>query len=196
MTARFAAAAVLALASGCSALPPPAPADDWPVRRAALQALDWWTLDGRIAVAVGDDGFSGGLDWSQAGERAEIAFSGPLGGGAFDVEVEGDRLTLRAGGETLSGDDARTYIAERFGREGSLPIREMRYWLVGVPAPGAPHKETLSGERRLASLAQSGWQVRYDRYQAAGLHALPARIEMTTQGVRLRVAISHWSLPP
>jgi len=72
----------------------------------------------------------------------------------------------------------------------------MRYWLVGAPAPGAPHAETLADDSRLAGLSQSGWQVRYDRYQPVGAIALPARMEMTTAGLRLRVAISDWRLPP
>jgi len=193
---RIAAAAVLVLASGCTALPPPAPADDWPVRRAALQALDRWTLDGRIAVAAGAEGFSGGIEWAQAGERADIAFSGPLGSNSFEVHVDGERLTLRGDGESYSDDEARTFIAERFGTGGMLPVGEMRYWLVGAPAPGTPHQETLAADRRLAGLTQSGWQVRYDRYQSAGSLALPARMEMTTPGLRLRVVVSDWRLPP
>jgi outer membrane lipoprotein LolB len=72
----------------------------------------------------------------------------------------------------------------------------MRYWLVGTPAPGAPHEETLGDDRRLARLSQSGWQVRYDRYASVGDVALPARMEMTTEGLRLRVVVSDWRLPP
>ena len=59
-----------------------------------------------------------------------------------------------------------------------------------------PHEETLGADRRLASLSQSGWQVRYDRYQPVGALALPARMEMTTPGLRLRVVVSDWQLSP
>jgi outer membrane lipoprotein LolB len=72
----------------------------------------------------------------------------------------------------------------------------MRYWLVGVPAPSAAHEETLGVDQRLASLEQSGWQVRYDRYVAVGALALPERIEMTTEGLRVRVVVSDWQLSP
>ena len=49
------------------------------------------------------------------------------------------------------------------------------------------------GSRRLS---QSGWQVRYDRYEPVGELALPARMELTTAGLRLRVVVSDWRLPP
>lgn len=196
MNFRIAAVAVLVFAGGCATLPPPsAPAEDWPSRRAALQALDTWTLDGRIAVAAGDDGFSGGFDWSQQGGSAEIALSGPLGGG-IQMHVEGEALTVNLRGETYSGDDARRLVEERIGRGRALPVAEMRYWLVGAPAPGSGYAESIGEDHRLASLRQSGWQVRYERYEAVGTLALPARIEMTADSLRLRVVVSDWRLPP
>lgn len=195
MKARAAALAVLLFAGGCATLPPAAPGDDWPARRAALQALDAWALDGRIAVAAGENGFSGGFDWVQQGERADVTLSGPLGGAGLDIHVEGDALTVSLRGETYSGDDARRLIEERIGPGRELPVAEMRYWLVGAPAPDRPHEETLGEDKRLASLAQSGWQVRFERYDTVGNLALPVRVEMTAEGLRLRVAVSNWRLP-
>jgi outer membrane lipoprotein LolB len=194
---RLAAAAVLLCAGGCATLPPAAPSPDtWPARRAALQALAAWTLDGRIAVAAGEDGFSGGFDWTQSGERADIAVSGPLGTAGFEIHVDGSRLTLTGREGEYSDEDARVLMADRFGNGKLLPVVEMRYWLVGAPAPGSDYEESLGADQRLATLLQSGWQVRYERYDAVGGLALPARVEMTTEGLRLRVAVSRWTLPP
>ncbi len=195
MKARLAGVAALLFAGGCATLPPPAPTDDWPVRRMALQALDAWTLDGRIAVAAGENGFTGGFDWAQRGDRADVTLSGPLGGAGLEIHLAGDVLDVSVGGETYSGDDARRLIEERIGPGRVLPVAEMRYWLVGAPAPGQPHEETLGEDRRLASLSQSGWQVHYGRYDAVGRLVLPLRVEMATEGLRLRVAVSNWRLP-
>jgi outer membrane lipoprotein LolB len=193
---RFAVAAVLLLAGGCATLPPAGDAGDWPLRREALQALDRWSLDGRIAVATGEDGFSGGFDWVQAGERADIELSGPMGGSAMNIRVEGDRAAVSIGGKGAGTEDAAALLARYFGPDRDLPAGQMRYWLLGVPAPHAPAEETLGDDRRLATLAQSGWQVRFDRYEAVGSLALPARLEMTTEGLRLRVVVSQWRVPP
>jgi outer membrane lipoprotein LolB len=72
----------------------------------------------------------------------------------------------------------------------------MRYWLVGAPAPGMQHEESLGADRRLAGLSQSGWQVRYDRYRPVGDLVLPARMELTTAGLRLRVVVTDWRVEP
>lgn len=162
-----------------------------------LQALDGWNLDGRVAVAAGDDGFSGGLNWEQRGEKAEITLRGPIGGAAILIQVDGvQTIVTDDRGVTYDGEEARRFIRQNLGPESPLPIAEMRYWLVGVPAPGSPHDETLDDDRRLSALTQSGWQIRYDRYGTVGVLTLPARIDMTTEGLRLRVAVSDWRLAP
>jgi outer membrane lipoprotein LolB len=195
VTPRLAALAAFALVGGCATVLPPAGPGDWPDRRAELQALDAWTLEGRVAVAAGDDGFSGGFDWSQAGETAEVELSGPMGG-SLRIRIEGDHGFTTIGGADSNVDDARKQLARYFGPDRQLPASEMRYWLVGAPAPGSPHEETLGEDQRLASLEQSGWRVRYDRYEAIGALALPSRMEMTTEGLRLRVVVSDWRFPP
>jgi outer membrane lipoprotein LolB len=193
---RTAALAVLLLAAGCATVPPPAPEGEWPSRRATLQSLGAWALKGRVAVAAGDDGFSGGFHWKQRGADADIEISGPMGGSALTIRVVGDKQvqSIRSSGEEAA--DAEAYLARYFGPGRSLPVAEMHYWLVGAPAPAAPHAETLGADQRLASLEQSGWKVRYDRYATVGELALPDRIEMTTEGLRLRVVVSDWQLPP
>ncbi len=196
MTARIAAAAMLSLLAGCATLPPPESETEWPARREALQALDAWMLAGRIAVAAGEDGFSGGLRWAQARDHADIAVSGPMGGKGLSIRVEGGRAAVVVDGQPLAEAESERLLARYFGEGRPLPVAEMRYWVIGVPAPGLPADETLGEDRRLASLAQAGWQVRYDRYETVGALALPSRIEMTTEGLRLRFVASDWELPP
>jgi len=196
VTARFEVAAALLLAGGCATLPPAGDAGDWPARREALQALDRWSLDGRIAVAAGEDGFSGGFDWVQMGERADVGLSGPMGGSAMNIRVDGDRAVVADGSQGAGAEDAEALLARYFGPDRTLPAGQMRYWLLGVPAPHAPAEETLGDDLRLAKLAQSGWQVRFDRYEAVGALVLPARLEMTTGDLRLRVVVSQWRVLP
>lgn len=195
MIRRAAACGVLLLTGGCATLPPASDERDWPERRAELQALQNWTLDGRVAVATAAEGFSGGLAWRQDGAQAEIDLRGPLGGAALSIRLDGTWMTVTDGsGASIAGEAARAYIASEIG--APLPVAELRYWLVGVPAPGLPHQETIGADGRLARLEQAGWQLRYARYATVGVFVLPARIEVESGTARLRLVVSSWRLPP
>jgi len=192
---RAAVCAALLLLSGCATLPEPAPAGGWESAKARLQALEHWTLDGRVAVAASGEGFSGGLSWKQAGVRAEVELRGPVGGPVLAIRVDGDRFSVTdPQGETFDGERAKALVAERVGSD--LPISELRYWLIGVPAPGTSFEETLGADARLATLDQAGWHIRYDRYRSAGDLVLPAKLDITQGALRLRVAVSDWHLVP
>jgi len=192
---RAAACSVLMLAAGCATLPPAGETEDWPARRAELQSLQTWTLNGRVAVSTAADGFSGGLAWRQDGARAQIELRGPLGGMALSIRLDGTAMTVTDGsGDSIAGEAAHDFVAAEIG--APLPVAELRYWLIGVPAPGLPHRENVGADGRLAGLEQAGWQLHYARYETVGGLALPARIEIESTAARLRLVVSSWSLVP
>lgn len=195
MNRRLAVCAFALLATGCATLPEPASVGDWPTRRNELQSLNRWTFSGRMAVAAGSEGFSGSLTWRQQGAQASIELRGPMGGRAIRIHVQGETVSVTDGsGTTIDGADARHLVHEYIGAD--LPAAELRYWLVGVPAPGSPHAETLGDDQRLARLDQGGWRIGYAGYRAAGGLVLPSRMEITTAGLRLRIAVAEWRLVP
>lgn len=195
MNIRLAACAFALLATGCATLPEAGSAANWPQRRTALQSLERWTLDGRMAVAAGSEGFSGGLSWRQDGPQAAIELRAPMGGRTIAINVTGEAISVTDGdGTTLEGEDARRLVARHIGT--TLPVAELRYWLVGAPAPGSPHRESMGADQRLASLEQSGWRVGYTAYRGVGEIVLPSRMEITSDGLRLRILVAGWRLGP
>lgn len=69
-------------------------AASWPARREALQSLDHWTLQSRIALSTQDEGWSGALSWRQDAARIVARFHGPLGAGGFHIDGVPERLEL------------------------------------------------------------------------------------------------------
>ncbi|MCS6947793.1 MAG: outer membrane lipoprotein LolB, partial [Steroidobacteraceae bacterium] len=153
-----------------------------------------FTAQGRLAVAADGQGFQAQLHWLQQGDTAEVSLQGPLGVGGVHLRLIGERLQLRlSDGRQVAGDAALAELERRVG--AALPLAALRYWLLGVPQPGAPAFEELldrhSGKRplpaQLAALEQYGWRASYPPH--AGL---PRQLRLEGGSAIVRVAIDHW----
>jgi outer membrane lipoprotein LolB len=159
----------------------------WDQRLAVLQHASGWQLDGRAAVAVGTQGWQASLNWHQDGAAAEVHLAGPLGVGAMVLRNGPDGLSLNG---APPSDAVVAQLQERLGFE--LPLDDLRYWLLGVPDPDSDFDLNRNGDDRAQRLTQSGWTVDYERYMPAGGDLLPARLVLSRDGVRVRIAVDHW----
>ena len=192
-------AAVLALLAGCRTVPAPAPAvpgpgadAPWSEQYAALATLDGYSLTGRVAVAANGQGFSANLRYRQKQQRADLALDGPMGIGGMRMQFDERELTVtNSSGETLDGAAARAEIERRLGFE--LPLVELRWWLLGLPAPGMPaEKHEAAAGGAITDFAQNGWRVSI-LSRAPGLgFSLPERLTAEREGARLKLLVESW----
>ncbi len=188
-------ALTIALAlGGCQTVPvAPAPTVAWSVRRPALQNLNRFGLNGRVAVAVGKQGFNAGLRWTQSGAVTRLALTGPLGAGGVEVTADGaDLSVVTSNGKRLGNTQARSELQSKLGFEP--PLASLRYWVLGVPDPGAPAAVQLDPQQRLTELTQDGWRVDYGAYVPAGAEWLPRLMAFRRQDVRVRMVVDGWQL--
>lgn len=186
-------ALVLALAA-CQTVPvSPAPSIAWSVRRPALQNLSRFGLNGRVAVAVGHQGFNAGLRWTQAAAVTRLALTGPLGAGGVEVTADGGDLSVvTSSGKRLGNADARAELEDKLGFEP--PLASLRYWVLGVPDPGAPASVQLDSQQRLTALTQDGWRIAYNAYMPVGAEWLPRLLTLQRAQVRVRMVVDGWQL--
>lgn len=184
--------ACVSLLAGCAAhRPRPAAAlVSWDERVTALEHAGTWQLDGRAAAALGQQGWQASLDWRQTGSVSEVHLAGPFGVGAL-------ALTLSPAGMALNGAPPSPAVAAqleaRLGFE--LPLRNLRFWLLGIPNPGAPFKIARNAQDRAQHLSQDGWSIDYDQYRPQGGDELPARIVLSRADARVRIAVDRWEGP-
>jgi outer membrane lipoprotein LolB len=195
IVAAVATMAALMTAAGCRSLPPPAvvgPGADapWPEQRAALEILDRYSLNGRVAVAAQGQGFSASLRYHQQPQGSNLALDGPLGIGGLRVDFAGDEIAIATSrGEKLDGQAARDELERRLGFQ--LPLTELRWWLLGIPAPGEfTLNQGASGEIR--DFTQQGWRVSINSRSAGLGFALPQRLTAEREGARLKLLVENW----
>ena len=158
--------------------------------------LTQWTARGRIALAAQGEGGSGSFVWQQRSERTELALRGPLGAGGLQLTLDGEVLELAdPGGTPLDGAAARTELERRLGAR--LPLAELRYWLLGIPAPAdiadGPVQQATGA---VPGFVQAGWVVSYDDMGGQGAWILPAKLTATSGSTRVRIVIDDWTVPP
>jgi outer membrane lipoprotein LolB len=186
------------LLSAC-AVRPTAPPEElsgaFEAHRAALAALDPWTLTGRLALDADGEQWHTNVRWRQTGHAYDIRLFGPFGRDAGRVQGDEGWARLRApDGERYEADDVDRLVVEALGWR--LPVSGMRYWVMGMPAPGSRYTPRLDQAGRLAELQQSGWTVRFLRYRDTPAPALPDRLELTFQDIRVRVLVDQWAVNP
>ena len=186
------AALTIALA-GCRTLPPPVRLVPDPVARRALVSLADWHAIGRVAVRSGSEGFSASFDWREVDGRGELGVRGPFGAGAVHISLTDERIQIESGKEASIDvnapfDTLDPVLTAHLGFP--LPLASLRYWLLGVPAPGVPSDG--SG----AEFEQAGWHVAVTAFVTVpgGPGPLPARLVLTRAATRIRVIVDRWTL--
>jgi outer membrane lipoprotein LolB len=187
--------ACVALIAGCATLhpkPPPASgaAAPWDERRKDLEQAAHWDLDGRAAVALGQQGWQASLNWRQSGAESDLHLAGPLGVGALTIKVTPAGLSLNG---APPNDAVTGQLQDRLGFE--LPLDNLKYWLLGIPDPSAPFDLTRNSQDRAAHLSQAGWSIDYDDYMAERGDLLPKRLVLRRADARVRIAIDRWEAP-
>ncbi len=191
MMRRSAAVLMLAVLGGC-AVAPVAPPPFVPADPSAYSA---WTATGRLALAANGQGGSGSFTWEQHADETSISLSGPLGVGAMRVTAEGDRLSVTDdAGRSLDNEQTRALLRERLGAD--LPWSNLRYWMLGVPAPDGPSSVEDADTAPLRVIEQADWRIGYDAFRPTQGTSLPARFTATREGVRLKVTVDQWQVSP
>jgi outer membrane lipoprotein LolB len=185
---------VAALVSACATTriePPPSGAVP------DAQQVSTWQARGRLAVSAQGQGGSGTFTWHQQAERTELSVRGPLGVGALDVVSDGQALTVSDGsGRSYDGDAARAALEQKLGV--GLPVGQMRYWMLGIPAPSVAAGSVAPDPTAATSpsgFTQDGWTVSLDEMRTVGAWRLPARLSASSQNVRVRMVVDDWQIP-
>lgn len=166
---------------------------NWGIRRSNLAAVQNFVLKGRIAES-GVAGGRGDLDWTQAGERLDLRITGPLGVGALAISGDGRRTEIRSKDGVIETANPQRTMQERLG--WSLPLAQVRYWALGVPAPGVPDDQPrevlLDDVGRALRFEQYGWRIEYTEYQTVNSLSLPRKLTLADGSRSFRLVIDEW----
>lgn len=185
----------LALLTGCATPPISSPAaqNAWAARQPLLAKLSHWRTVGRIGMVNEQDGWHANFQWDQQGPAYRIDLIGPLGQGRVVVQGDAEQVSIQTqDGQNWTASDADALLEQSLGVQ--LPVKGLRYWVRGLPEPGAAPVIETDAEGRLTRLEQNGWIIDYPAYTPAGGIELPARMVARRSDLSVKLVIEQWNL--
>jgi outer membrane lipoprotein LolB len=166
------------------------PAQDLPTSNASISAF---SLNGRIAVNLDDRGYTASLRWRHLPTSDFLRLLSPVGSVVGEIEADSEGATLTTGDRKVyRSSDVQALTRDVLGWD--LPLAGLRYWVTGRVDPGAPVQEqSRDGNARLTNLTQNDWRIAYIDY--FGDSAMPARMSLVRDRLKLRLIVEHWELP-
>lgn len=162
----------------------------WEARQARLQKVDRFTLAARVSSG-GIFGVKGNLNWSQRGEAFEMRVAGPFGIGAASLSGTAKNVEIKTAKGVFKTSDPEGDIKRKLG--WAFPVSHLRYWTLGVAAPGSPAEVEPDAAGRPETLEQDGWSLEYDEWQNVGALELPRKFTVANDEVTIKVVIDTWS---
>jgi len=184
--------------SGCETVPESAepvavddPVVEFESRQAVLGNIQQWFARGRLVLATATDSDNATVRWDQRADGYTIRLSGPLGVGAVELRGSDGEVVLTADDKQYRAPDADTLLRDVAGM--AVPVNGLRYWLMGLVAPGEEVVELrFDNGGRLEYLEQGGWKIRYLRYSKTDLLDMPTKVFMDSVQVRARIVVQEW----
>lgn len=175
------------LLSACSVVPVEPETHYSRVAMLRFYELEHWSFEGRLALTGKNDSWSANISWEHSPEEEKIRLSGPLGQGAVVISLTGNVVTIDRGGDDVqSSTQPEEFINQQLGM--FVPVRSLRYWVVGLPEPSRSYKDTDVG------FDQAGWLSEYKQMQLVGDGAMPHKMMVMNKQVKLKLIIDHWAL--
>lgn len=177
--------------SGCSILrTQPEGADlAWDARRAQLEQITQFTVQARVSSGL--LGAKGNLHWRQRPDHFEMRVSGALGANAMNISGNGDTVVIRTARESFHTADPEGLLREQLG--WTFPLRQLRWWVLSLPAPTSEAELELDPFGRVLSFEQDGWTLEFHEYQNAGMIELPRKFELANSEATIKVVVDAWS---
>ena len=193
--AAFTACLVLASCSSRQVVPTDRAAAEFAYqqRAASLSELDSWDMAGKLSVDDGDDGGSGKLSWKVRDESSLMNFRGALGRGAWQLDARPGYAELqKSDGTVTRAESVNDLLETEIGWH--IPVQSLKWWALGVSAPGETELLDLDADGRVLAMQQDGWNISFDRYRQFDGVELPGRMDAVRGRYRVKMAVSKWTV--
>ncbi len=146
-----------------------------------------WAFEGKMAIRSEQGNAHFQIHWQQQADDYDIHLLGPFGQSVAHIHGQGDALILDVPRQSkrVNRPDIEA-VKESLGWD--LPVKEMSFWVTGLPAPDLAREIAYDKQGLAARLEQSGWRVEYQQFK----QQIPVRTTFTKDSVEILLVIKAW----
>jgi len=168
----------------------------WEQQQQQLQQLNNWTLTGKLAIFLEKERQTANIYWKQQGDNYSIQLTTFIGTRILQVTKNEDGVEIiNNDDQVFTGQDANTLI-KQLSPGLDLPISALQQWIKSNPANASYQ---LNDQQQVSDIlgldaSQNLWEVSFQQYQHFSGIALPKRVDLKRDNIRLKIAISQWKV--
>lgn len=183
---------VVLLLSSCAinSVPPTVHYLPWAKREAQLSAIRNWQMYGALGIRYANQTSMAHFTWQQTAGHFAINIYTPINLGGVKITGDTHQVILwKSATEKIIAKTPEQLMNKELG--WSLPLFDLRYWILGLPAPQIPYKAKFDSYNHLSYLEQQGWKINYFAFQSIKNIDLPTSILLTNLQLQVKLVIKQ-----
>ncbi len=152
-----------------------------------------WTLLARVGLVSEQGSSSSQLDWVNQNNHYKITLNNMLTYGVITIANNNNLVSLNYQDKTYTAKTPEDLLFQL--TKLKLPISQLEYWIIGLPAPSYKLNNIILNEFALIdTMQQNGFSIQYDDYSyAIGKNAfLPGKVIIKTKGLYIKIITQSW----
>ena len=161
---------------------------------ASVSAIKQWSAEGRVGIRTKKDAVSGNFNWRHTITTFNLNIYGPFGQGSTKLSKDKTgKVVLAYKGQKIEGYDAEELLSQRLGWQ--FPVRQVTYWVRGLPYPTTPSKIINQLKSELPSqIIQDGWTITYEKFSDISGLFLPQKMHVSRPPYQVNLIINQWTI--
>jgi len=166
----------------------------WSERQKQLRTLNTWNVSGSLSTTYNNKTNIAAFEWNNNQDNYSINIHSAMN--LVSVKIIGDSkkvVLLQSSGKRAEAASAEELMLHQLG--WSLPIKNLNYWIRGLPAPrSAQTTLQFDSYQHLQKMTQQNWQITYASYGVFSGIDLPTKIYLTSPQSQLqaKIVIKQW----
>ncbi|MFY0401635.1 lipoprotein insertase outer membrane protein LolB [Pantoea dispersa] len=167
----------------------------WQQHQQAIAKITQYQTRGAFAYLSDKQKVYARFNWQQtAADRYRLLLTNPLGSTELQLDAQGSVVQIVDNkGKRYVSNDAEKMISQLTGMD--IPLANLRQWMMGLPGDASDYK--LNNNYQLQSLTYSRngqqWKVNISDYDSKVNPPLPANLELTEGGQRIKLRMDSWT---